>query len=65
MKKQDKKTDRSCHIKIFKKVDLISSKSDASRLDITNLQAFSTELNNLESDVGKSDVDKLKPALVS
>lgn len=51
MKKQDKKSDRSCHIKIFKKVDLISSKSDASRLDITNLQAFSTELNNLESDM--------------
>lgn len=61
MKKQDKKRDRSYHIKIFKKVDLISRKSDASRLDITNLQ----ELNNMEPDVDKSDVDKLKPDLVS
>lgn len=42
-------------------MDLISRKSDASRLDITNLQ----ELNNMEPDVDKSDVDKLKPDLVS
>ena len=51
--------------KFVKKVDLANLKYDVDKLDIIDkLKNVSTNLNNLESKVDKTDVDKLVPVPV-
>ena len=47
--------------KFAKKVDLVSLKSNADKLDIPKLRNVSTSLSNLKSKINKLDVDKLVP----
>ena len=50
--------------KFAKKVDLVSLKSNADKLDIDKLKNVPTSLNNLKSNVDELDVDKLVPVPV-
>ena len=53
-----------CH-HLQKKIDLASLKSDADSLNIDELKAILTNLNNSESKVNKINVNKLKAVELS
>ena len=50
--------------KFFKKVDLVSLKSEVDKLDIDKSEKVLTDLNSLKSKVEKLDFNKLVPAPV-